>query len=123
MYGEIDLELYTISMIRLNTAFQKLDDGKVDENIISMISDSSTDFEVLLNDIINDLNQEEINCNEYDPFFENIKKLYPEYIKKISRYLEIDDKNLFDKLNSLIEAFNKILKTADEYFKMRGTVQ
>lgn len=26
MYGEIDLELYTISMIRLNTAFKKLDD-------------------------------------------------------------------------------------------------
>ena len=57
MYGEIDLELYTISMIRLNTAFKKLDDdGEADENILSMISDSSTDFEALLNDIVNDLN-------------------------------------------------------------------
>ncbi|WP_042694035.1 hypothetical protein [Methanobrevibacter oralis] len=90
MYGEIDLELYTISMIRLNTAFKKLDDGEADENILSMISDSSTDFEALLNDIVNDLNQEEINYNEYDPFFENISQLFPSYIIKLNEYLKND---------------------------------
>lgn len=121
MYGEIDLELYTISMIRLNTAFKKLDDGEADENILSMISDSSTDFEALLNDIVNDLNREEINYNEYDPFFENISQLFPSYIIKLNEYLKND--TLKEKINILIKIFNKILKTSDEYFKMRGQLQ
>lgn len=122
MYGEIDLELYTISMIRLNTAFKKLDDdGEADENILSMISDSSTDFEALLNDIVNDLNQKKINYNEYDPFFENISQLFPSYIIKLNEYLKND--TLKEKINTLIKIFNKILKTSDEYFKMRGQLQ
>lgn len=80
-----------------------------------MISDSSTDFEALLNDIVNDLNQEEINYNEYDPFFENISQLFPSYIIKLNEYLKND--TLKEKINTLIKIFNKILKTSDEYLK------
>ena len=43
MYGEIDLESYTISIIRLNTAFQKLEDNADVLEIRSLFEESYED--------------------------------------------------------------------------------
>ncbi|MGN0177659.1 MAG: hypothetical protein ACI389_07500 [Methanobrevibacter sp.] len=71
MDGEIDLELYTISMIRLNSIFQKIENNDIVTNIIPDIEDCFNDLNRLYESILNDLSQYEININEYDPFFEN----------------------------------------------------
>lgn len=44
MDGEIDLELYTISMIRLNSIFQKIEDDEIVTDIISDIDDCFNDL-------------------------------------------------------------------------------
>ena len=61
MNGEIDLELYTISIIRLNTAFMKLEDN--DDNTFALFNQSANDLEESYQDIVDELNQDEINYN------------------------------------------------------------
>lgn len=121
MDGEIDLELYTISIIRLNSIFQKIEDKKIVTDIISDINDCFNDLNQIYEDILNDLSKEEININEYDPFFENGMVMFPEYAKSIDETIgKIDDKNLKVALNSLSGLFVKLIKVGNEYFEKRG---
>ena len=55
MDGEIDLELYTISMIRLNSIFQKIEDDEIVTDIISDIDDCFND--------LNQLYEEKVSMN------------------------------------------------------------
>ena len=66
MNGEIDLELYTISIVRLNIAFQKLEDN--DDDASTLFEKSADDLEEFYLDVVNDLNQKEIDYNEFCPF-------------------------------------------------------
>lgn len=121
MDGEIDLELYTISMIRLNSIFQKIEDDEIVTDIISDIDDCFNDLNQLYEDISNDLSQEEININEYDPFFENGMVMFPEYTKSIDEAVEnADDENLKAALNNLSGIFIKLINTGNGYFEKRG---
>ena len=54
MNGEIDLELYTISIIRLNNALEKLETSQNNDDIKEMFKESCRDFEELYKDIISD---------------------------------------------------------------------
>ncbi|MDO5823982.1 hypothetical protein [Methanobrevibacter sp.] len=124
MDGEIDLELYTISLIRLNSIFQKIEDEKIVTDIISDINDCFNDLNQLNEDILNDLSQAEININEYDPFFENGMVMFPEYTKGIDEIIEkIDDENLKAALNTLSDLFVKLIKVGNEYFEKRGALK
>lgn len=124
MDGEIDLELYTISLIRLNSIFQKIEDEKIVTDIISDINDCFNDLNQLYEDILNDLSQAEININEYDPFFENGMVMFPEYTKGIDEIIEkIDDENLKAALNTLSDLFVKLIKVGNEYFEKRGALK
>ncbi|MCQ2971111.1 hypothetical protein SAMN05216439_1850 [Methanobrevibacter gottschalkii] len=121
MDGEIDLELYTISIIRLNSIFQKIEDKKIVTDIISDINDCFNDLNQIYEDILNELSKEEININEYDPFFENGMVMFPEYTKSIDETIgKIDDENLKVALNSLSDLFVKLIKVGNEYFEKRG---
>lgn len=108
MNGELDLELYTISIIRLNTALQKLDEP----DTISLFNQSAEDLQRLYEDILDDLNQDEVNFGEYYPFFENGKQTFPQYIEVLG---SIENENFTEPINKLINIFNNLNKIADAF--------
>ena len=112
MYGEIDLESYTISIIRLNTAFQKLEDNADVLEIRSLLEESYEDLQRLYLDIVDDLNQEEVNLNEYYLFFANGKQAFPQYIEALK---SIDNEELESSVNSLLNVFENLNKIAMEF--------
>lgn len=111
MNGEIDLELYTISIIRLNNALEKLETSQNNDDIKEMFKESCRDFEELYKDIISDLNGEEIQFNDYYLFFENGKQVFPQYIDALKK---IENEEIEEYIDSLINVFanlNKISKS------------
>ena len=112
MYGEIDLESYTISIIRLNTAFQKLEDNADVLEIRSLFEESYEDLQKLYLDIVDDLNQDEVNLNEYCLFFANGKQAFPQYIDALK---SIDNEELESSVNSLLNVFENLNKIAKEF--------
>lgn len=113
MNGEIDLELYTISIIRLNTAFEKLDSSDSDE-VKEMLEESLKDLQTLYNDIVEDLNQDEVNLNEYYLFFQNGKQIFPNYIEMLEN---IENESLNDVISELKNVFENLNKIADAFPK------
>ena len=112
MYGEIDLESYTISLIRINTALSKLeDDGDISE-VKDLFNDSFNDLDKLYRDIVDDLNQEEVNLNEYHLFFQNGRQTFPQYIEFLGN---IDNPELEDCLYDLINVFNNLNKITNGF--------
>ena len=114
MYGEIDLELYTISIIRLNTALEKLENNESIDEIKTMFCESFDDLNQLYKDIVDDLNQDEVNLNEYYLFFQNGKQTFPQFIETLD---EIKDDNLDEVVSSLINIFNNLTKIAEAFGK------
>ena len=93
MDGEIDLESYTISIIRINTALSKLESNENINEIKELFCESFEDLDKLYRDIVSDLNQEEVNINEYYLFFQNGKQVFPQYIEVLGN---IDNDELDD---------------------------
>jgi len=114
MDGEIDLELYTLSIIRLNNALEKLENSKPTDEIKNMFTQSYKDLHKLYEDIVNDLNQDEINLNEYYLFFENGKQVFPQYISVLGN---IEETELKDIINSLINVFSNLNKISEAFAK------
>lgn len=112
MDGEIDLESYTISIIRINTALSKLESNENINEIKELFCESFEDLDKLYRDIVSDLNQEEVNINEYYLFFQNGKQVFPQYIEVLGN---IDNDELDDTLNPLINVFNNLNKIADGF--------
>ncbi|PWB88133.1 hypothetical protein MBBTH_02770 [Methanobrevibacter thaueri] len=112
MYGEIDLESYTISIIRLNTAFQKLEDNADVLEIRSLFEESYEDLQKIYLDIVDDLNQDEVNLNEYYLFFANGKQAFPQYIDALK---SIDNDELESSVKSLLNVFENLNKIAKEF--------
>ena len=113
MYGEIDLELYTLAIIRLNTAFEKLNDNNNNE-VKEMFEESLNDLQTLYRDIVEDLNQEEVNLNEYYLFFQNGKQTFPQYIEMLG---SVENESLEDVIGDLMNIFNNLNKIADAFSK------
>ena len=113
MDGEIDLELYTLAIIRLNNALEKLDISNISE-IKNMFEESSKDLQQLYEDTVGDLNQNEINLNEYYLFFENGKQTFPQYINILK---DIKQPELEDSVNSLINVFTNFNKISEAFPK------
>ena len=114
MNGEIDLESYTISIIRINTALQKLEDKQDISEIKTLFEESFQDLEKLYKDTVDDLNQEEVNLNEYYLFFQNGKQMFPQYIEVLDN---IENKELEDVLSKLTNVFRNLDKIADAFNK------
>ncbi len=112
MYGEIDLESYTISIIRLNTAFQKLEDNADVLEIKGLLEESHDELQRLYLDIVDDLNQDEVNLNEYYLFFANGKQTFPQYIEALK---SIGNEELESSVNSLLNVFENLNKIAKEF--------
>lgn len=111
MNGEIDLELYTISIIRLNNALEKLETSQNNDDIKEMFKESCRDFEELYKDIISDLNGEEIQFNDYYLFFENGKQVLPQYIDALKKIENEEIKEYIDSLINVFTNLNKISKS------------
>ena len=112
MYGEIDLESYTLSIIRLNTAFQKLEDKDDVLEIKNLFEESYNDLQKIYLDIVDDLNQDEVNLNEYYLFFANGKQTFPQYIEALK---SINNEELESSVNSLLNVFENLNKIAKEF--------
>ncbi len=112
MDGEIDLETYTISIVRLNTAFKKLEDHEPISEIKEMFNESYNDLNGLYKEIVEDLNQDEVNINEYYLFFSNGKMIFPQYIELLGN---IDEKKLESEITSLITVFRNFNKIAEPF--------
>ena len=112
MYGEIDLESYTISIIRLNTAFQKLENSDSIQEIKALLEESLDDLEKLYKDTVDDLNNDEVNINEYYMFFQNGRQTFPQYIEALG---SIENGELQEVVNSLLNVFTNLNKIADGF--------
>ena len=114
MDGEIDLELYTLSIIRLNSAFEKLDNKEPIEDIKKMFDESFNDLNNLYQDIVDDLNQDEVNLNEYYLFFQNGRQIFPQFIDVLG---SIENSELDESIGSLLNVFNNLNKIAEAFPK------
>ena len=112
MNSEIDLKSYTISIIKINNALEKLNNNENVSEVKSLLEESFNDLEKLYKDIVDDLNQEEVNLNEYYLFFQNGKQAFPEFINVLG---SIDNPELEDIVNSLLNVFNNLNKIADAF--------
>ena len=112
MYGEIDLESYTISIIRINSALSKLESDEDISEIKELFDDSFNDLDKLYKDIVDDLNQEEVNLNEYYLFFQNGRQTFPQYIEVLGN---IDNSELEDCLDNLVNVFRNLNKIAEGF--------
>ncbi|MBQ6100032.1 MAG: hypothetical protein IJL02_09280 [Methanobrevibacter sp.] len=112
MNGELDLELYTISIIGLNNALETLDKTSFEE--------ISNNLEEFYQDVINDLNQEEIQMNDYYMFFENGRTIFPQYIETLKK---IDNDELKESLTSLINTFENLNKIVSAFPAQQEMIQ
>ena len=119
MYGEIDLESYTISIIRINSALSKLESDDDIFEIKELFNDSFNDLDKLYKDIVDDLNQDEVNLNEYYLFFQNGKQTFPQYIEVLGN---IDNSELEDCLDNLVNVFRNLNKIAEGFNQEDMTV-
>ena len=108
MYGEIDLESYTLSIIRLNTVLQKLEDNGDINEIRNLFEESLVELEKIYHDTVEDLNQDEINVNEYYLFFQNGKQTFPQYIEILGNIENSEINDVVMKLINVFRNFNKI---------------
>lgn len=116
MNGEIDLELYTISLIALNNALENLEKSEIK----TTFEEIAENFKELYEDIIDDLNQEEIQFNEYYLFFENGKQIFPQYIETLKG---IKNEEIKDSLDSLINIFENLNKIASAFPAQQEMIQ
>lgn len=112
MYGEIDLESYTVSIIRLNTAFGKLENSDSIQEVKTLLEESLNDLEKVYKDIVDDLNQDEVNLNEYYLFFQNGRQTFPQYIEALGN---IDNTELQEVVNLLLNVFTNLNKIAEGF--------
>lgn len=110
MDGILDLELYTISMISLNNAFEIIDDNP--QKAMEIFKDSTDNLQEFYDDVITDLQNDEMQFNEYNSFFRNGKSAFPQYIKLFEKEFE---KNNNDDLKSLIRIFTNLNKIAEAF--------
>lgn len=127
MNSELNLELFTIAMTRLNNGFAKLGDviqdnaetlssndlsetdyDKIAVKITRILPDfdgANNEFKEFLDDIREDLNQSEINVNEYQPFFEHVDETFPAYESQLNEGI----KGLKDAMNNGSEKLKKVI--------------
>ena len=79
-----------------------------------MLEDSYNDLNKLYHDIVNDLNQDEVNLNEYYMFFENGKQVFPQFIDALG---SIENSELDESVNALLKVFNNLNKIAEAFPK------
>lgn len=109
MNSELNLELYTIAMTRLNNGFAKVGEIIKDnaETLNSTENDeekkevldkmavkvkrtlpdfktSCKEFKDFYKELQDDLNQKEINLNELEPFFTHVEEVFPKYDKDLN---------------------------------------
>lgn len=111
MDGIIDLESYTISLIRINSALSKLEDNDIDE-AKELLDESFRDLQKVYLETVEDLNQEEVNLNEYYLFFENGKQTFPQYIEALGN---IENEELSESVSNLANVFNNLNKIAEGF--------
>ena len=112
MYGEIDLESYTLSLIRINSALSKLENSDDIGEVKELFEESCRDLNRLYRDIVSDLNQNEVNLNEYHLFFANGKQTFPQYIEVLG---SIENDELGEVVNSLVNVFENLNKIAEGF--------
>ena len=116
MYGEIDMELFTHTILELNNSFQKLNDGNFD--VKESLDSSYKNLKSLYDSLNEILNADEINANEVELFCSYSLNMFPEYKSQLTNLENLDD-DLNESVINLIEIFDKLCEIAADYFKNR----
>jgi hypothetical protein len=114
MYCEIDLESYTFAIVKLNTAFNKLENNGCCDEVKTLIKESVDEFETLHENILKDLNHNQTNFDEYLRFFEYGLLTFPRYVEDLKT---IENEELKDHMNRLIRVFDNLNKLAIAFCK------
>ena len=85
-----------------------------EDEVKEMFEESLSDLQTLYKDIVEDLNQEEVNLNEYYLFFQNGKQTFPQYIEMLG---SIKNESLEEVIGKLMNVFNNLNKIADAFPK------
>lgn len=83
---EIDLELYTITIVTMNSAFAKLKQNEFDDDAIGLLNESLENFNELYQSALINLSLAEINYGEYNYFLQNVFMAFPKYVENIENY-------------------------------------
>ena len=123
MNYEIDLELYTFTLIKMNSAFSKFDNDEFDNEGIELLKESIEDLNKLYQNTLIDLSLREINYGEYDHLLLTVFTAFPRYVKDIENYsLTVTNDELKLLLNDLAKLLDSFVKIAEDYFKKRGII-
>ena len=107
---EIDLELYTLTIVTMNSAFAKLEQDEFDDDAIRLLNESLENFNELYQSCLIDLSLAEINYGEYDYFLQNVFMAFPKYVESIESYNQtVINNQLKVLLNELINQLNDFL--------------
>ncbi len=150
MNGNLDLELYTIAMTRLNNGFAKVGNliqdnastlnaenndenkkEKLDKMAVTVkralpdFKTSLKEFKDLKEDINSDLNQSEINLDDYEPFFKHVQETFPKSCKDleasingIQKALQTTTESLSQIISDLLETINNILEIFNDIYSI-----
>jgi hypothetical protein len=120
---EIDLELYTFTIVNMNSSFEKLEQDDFDAEGIELLNESIENLKKLYQTTLISLSLTEINYGEYDYFLFTVFTSFPRYIKNIEEYnLTVINNKLKLLLIELIELLENFVKISEDYFKKRGAI-
>lgn len=122
MNYEIDLELYTLSIININSAFSKLEYDEFDIEGIKLLKKSIEDFNKLYQNTLIDMSLREINYGEYDYFLMTVFTTFPKYVENIENYNLRINNELKLLLKEIVELLNNFVKISEDYLKKRGVI-
>ena len=86
MEDMIDLESYTLSIVKINSSFSKLEQDEYDAEAIELLKESVEDLNRLYQQTLIDLSLREVNYGEYDYFLMNAHYSFQRYIDNILDY-------------------------------------
>ncbi|WP_405290669.1 hypothetical protein [Methanobrevibacter sp.] len=120
---EIDLELYTFTIVNMNSSFERLEQDEFDAKVIELLNRSIENLKKIYQTTLIGISLTEINYGEYDYFLFTVFTSFPRYIKNIKEYnLSVINNKLKLLLIELIELLESFVKISEDYFKKRGVI-
>ena len=120
---EIDLELYTLTIVNMNSAFAKLEIDEFNAEGIRLLNESIGNFKELYQNTLIGLSLREINYGEYDYFLFGVFTSFPRHVENIESYNQtVINTELKLLLSELMQLLDKFIKISKDYFKKRGII-
>ena len=120
---EVDLELYTITIVSMNSSFAKLEKDEFNAEGIILLNESIGNFKELYQNTLIGISLREINYGEYDNFLFTVVTSFPRHVENIENYNQtVINNELKLLLSELMQLLEKFIKISEDYFKKRGVI-